>query len=113
MITRTLQKLHLLQKPGRLLGAEPREDLGGIQTQTLERYGPGAVGVALEDQQLVALAMIDAAERRPHADGPGHGIAADPENFLDLIHEAEGIATLAVHFVDERQHGCLANGANL
>ena len=61
---------------------------------------------------MAARAVEHAAEIAAVADGPVHGVRADAEHVLDLLHEVERVARLAVHLVHEREDRDAAHGAD-
>ena len=75
----------------------------------------GCVGVpvALEGDDAAGLAVEHAAEVLPAADRPVHRVGADAEHCLDLLHEVERVARLAVELVHECEDGDMTQRAHL
>ena len=74
----------------------------------------GGVGVArtFKRKHMAALAIEHAAEVATVADRPVHGIGADAQYRLDLLHELERIAALVVELVDEGENRNVAQRAH-
>jgi len=58
-------------------------------------------------------AVVHAAQRTSHADGPVHRHRTDPEHALDLFQEVQRRPPLPVQLVDERENGNAASPAHL
>ena len=57
--------------------------------------------------------VVDAAELGPHADGPVHRVGANAEHLLQLVHQLQRLAPVAVELVDEGEDGDAAHAADL
>ena len=76
--------------------------------------GADLVGIRRREQMhRIVLQMEDPLQVLAHADGPGDGCAADLEDVLDLVHQLDGIAPLAVELVDEGHDRGVAQAADL
>ena len=65
-----------------------------------------------EAQHLVIQQVIHALKAFAHADRPGHRRAFDLQHRLDLVQHFQRIAHFAVHLVDERDDGRVAQAAH-
>ena len=71
------------------------------------------MAVALERNDAARIAVEDALEVAARANGPGHGIGANPQDVLDLLHEVEGVARVVVELVHKGEDGNVAQRTDL
>ena len=67
----------------------------------------------IEGKYLLLLAVVHALELTAAADGPVHGIGADPELVLQLLHKLIGAARFAVELIYKGKDRDMAHGAYL
>ena len=72
-----------------------------------------ALLVGLEQVELVLVYVVHALELGTYVYRPRQGADADFKLFLKLIEQVEGVASLAVHLVDEDYHRGVAHAAHL
>jgi hypothetical protein len=98
-----LEKLELVLERG-VRGRPERRDEIGVVEGHVHRRDALALGrvAALVAQERLAPAVVHALEVGSSADRPRDGVAGDPEDALDLVHEVERVLAGAVELVDER-----------
>ena len=69
--------------------------------------------IGLEEVELVLVDVVNTFELRPLVDGPGEWAYMDLQLLLQLVEQVEGVASLAIHLVDEDDDGRLAHAAYL
>ena len=110
-----VQELDVVHQVLVVLGADELVECGiaqlGLHLGDLLR-GVG-MAVALEGDHVTRRAVKDALEVAPGPDGPVHGVGADAQHVLDLLHELEGVADVVVELVHEGEDGDVAQGADL
>jgi len=79
----------------------------------LDLFDAVGTAVAGECQNLAGVAVEHALELFAAADGPVHGVGLDAQDLLNVLHQLKGVAGFAVHLVDERKNGDVAQGADL
>ena len=74
-----------------------------------------AVGAAVagESKHFAGVAVEHALELLAAADGPVHGVGLDAQDLLDVLHQLKGVASFAVHLIDEGEDGDVTQGADL
>ena len=114
-VTGPVEQLDIVHEVAVVLLADELVELGSSQLgfyfgDLLRRVG---VPIALEGDHVTRLAVEHAAEVAAAADGPVHGVRVDSQDGLDLFHEVERIARLAVELVHEGEDGDVPERADL
>ena len=112
---RAVQELDIVHERVVIFLADELVELGGAELRLDFAHLLRSVrmAIALEGDHTTAGAVEHAAEVPAAADRPVHGVRADAQHGLDLFHELEGVADLAVELVHEREDGDAAQGAHL
>ena len=112
-VARHVQKLDLFAQAAEVMRLQRGGSLGAVQLhRPLVGHAHAVVAAGIE-QNVPALALIDALKVAVHADGPVHGAGADAQHLLQLLHQRKGVLAGAVHLVDEGEDGDVAQAADL
>src|SRR5947209_333518 len=105
--------LHLLAQAGDGALREARIELGIVEPLAHLALGDHLVAPLVEQDQPVVGQVVAAAEVVAHADGPGRRGDVELKVLLDLAHQVERVAPLAVELVDEGDDRHVAQAADL
>ena len=114
LVTGAVEQLDVVHKVAVVLGTDKVVKRGVAQLGLDLGNLLGGVGVAraFKREHMTALAIEHATEVAAVADGPVHGIGADAQHRLDLLHELERVAALMVELVDEGEDRDVAQGTH-
>ena len=110
-LTAGAEQLHLVGKRIAPLLTDQRGQLGIVQRDGGDG-GLFCVPLAGEVQDALLFAVVHAEKLLAAADRPVDGIGVDAQLALHLLAEVERIARLAVHLVDKRENGDMAQCAD-
>ena len=108
-----VQQLDLVEQPLIQAIAQQAGQLRVIDRQVLLLHARLAVVAALVELDHFRVAVVDALEIAVRADGPVDRAGADAQHLLELLHQGERVLRRAVHLVDEREDGDVAQAADL
>ena len=112
-VARRLQQRQLVAQLAIALLADGFAQRLVVQRPLGHRRAPRAALGAVEVQDLLGPAIVDAVEAVARADRPVHGAAGDAEHALDLVEQIQRLLALAVHLVDEGDDRDAAHAADL
>ena len=113
LVARHVQQLDVLHQLLVVALADDGLAVGIVDADLLHLDLGLTVIAALVELDHAGVAVVEALEVAVDADGPVHGAGADAQHLLDLLHQVEGIASGAVHLVDEGEDRNGAQAADL